>query len=319
MGSSSSRHPHLRGLSSLQARRGAIAMRSIACAADEMRTWVGELLEGCIHGKEDARATMIAWASALVPHDDAELSMRLRRLGTRSGAAVDLSVAARAFLNVTSAPSRARRMPTRGRLHAPCWAKSTVVLGWHRVVEIPRERQKLEGELLDPTRPWLRGLDREQIAALTAEQNEALWEPWAGANAWPFAELPTTDISLMRGAGPRDPWMRGMRRAASRHPSLSVRRRILEEPGMVERDVVEMAARRPTRAGLLLAIAARDRWLVRRKVRDALVRNPYTPSWLVAALLPIASPTTCREITQRHDDPNVMAFGRALQQARRPC
>jgi hypothetical protein len=51
----------------------------------------------------------------------------------------------------------------------------------------------------------------------------------------------------------------------------------LDNPRAVERDVVRIAAMRPTRPAILSAIAAHPRWAARYRVRLALVCNPYTP------------------------------------------
>jgi hypothetical protein len=55
-------------------------------------------------------------------------------------------------------------------------------------------------------------------------------------------------------------------------------RALLENPRIVEQDVVRVAAMRPTRPEVLRVIADHPRWSGRYVVRKALVSNPYTPT-----------------------------------------
>jgi hypothetical protein len=70
------------------------------------------------------------------------------------------------------------------------------------------------------------------------------------------------------------------------HPSAEHTRRLLAEPALSPRDVVAMAARRPTTTELLVEIAACPRWVMRAEVREALVLNPFTPPSIAVRLLP---------------------------------
>jgi len=70
------------------------------------------------------------------------------------------------------------------------------------------------------------------------------------------------------------------------HPSTGHTRRLLAEPALAVRDVVAMAARRPTTTELLVEIAACPRWVRRAEVREALVLNPFTPPSIAVRLLP---------------------------------
>ncbi len=54
-------------------------------------------------------------------------------------------------------------------------------------------------------------------------------------------------------------------------------RTLLDNPRIVERDVVRVAAMRPTRPEILRQVADHPRWSARYPVRLALVCNPYTP------------------------------------------
>ena len=75
------------------------------------------------------------------------------------------------------------------------------------------------------------------------------------------------------------------------HPVLVAR--LLDQRWIDLRDVLVIAARRPTTSEITLAIASRPRWFARAAVRDALLANPFTPAALVLALLPAA---TSREL-----------------------
>lgn len=61
-------------------------------------------------------------------------------------------------------------------------------------------------------------------------------------------------------------------------------RRLLDTPWLRARDVIVIAARRPTTSAIALAIATRDRWLQQPRVRLALALNPFTPVALARAL-----------------------------------
>ncbi|MCB9779520.1 MAG: hypothetical protein H6742_13235 [Alphaproteobacteria bacterium] len=61
---------------------------------------------------------------------------------------------------------------------------------------------------------------------------------------------------------------------------------LLDNPRIIERDVVKVAAMRPTRPEVLLLIARHGRWSSRYPVRKALALNPYTPDPIKRRLLP---------------------------------
>ena len=60
---------------------------------------------------------------------------------------------------------------------------------------------------------------------------------------------------------------------------------LLDNPRIVERDVVNIAARRPTRSKILECISQHAKWSGRYRVRKALACNPYTPYPLARQLL----------------------------------
>jgi hypothetical protein len=60
--------------------------------------------------------------------------------------------------------------------------------------------------------------------------------------------------------------------------------RLLDQRWISLRDVVVVAARRPTTPAILLAVATRDRWFCTRPVREAIAENPSTPAPLARVL-----------------------------------
>ena len=60
----------------------------------------------------------------------------------------------------------------------------------------------------------------------------------------------------------------------------------LDNPRLLEADVVSLAARRPASAKVLLMVGMHRKWSLRPAVQEALARNPYSPVHLAAAYLP---------------------------------
>jgi hypothetical protein len=60
---------------------------------------------------------------------------------------------------------------------------------------------------------------------------------------------------------------------------------VLDNPRVVERDVVSIAARRPTQPKILEVISKHNKWSGRYRIRKSLVCNPYTPYPLARQLL----------------------------------
>lgn len=63
-------------------------------------------------------------------------------------------------------------------------------------------------------------------------------------------------------------------------------RTLLGNPRLVERDVIKIAALRPTRPEILAEVAAHPRWSSRYRVRKALACNPHTPQPIARRLVP---------------------------------
>jgi hypothetical protein len=70
-----------------------------------------------------------------------------------------------------------------------------------------------------------------------------------------------------------------------RDPEPDVVSILLQNPRLIERDVVRLAARRPTTAVLQWQIFAARRWIARYNVKRALVLNPDTPTELAIRLM----------------------------------
>ncbi|MCC6552908.1 MAG: hypothetical protein IT372_07795 [Polyangiaceae bacterium] len=62
--------------------------------------------------------------------------------------------------------------------------------------------------------------------------------------------------------------------------------RLLAKRWLDLRDVLLIAARRPTTPAIARAIVAHDRWMVHAEVREALASNPFTPVEIALSLLP---------------------------------
>ena len=61
---------------------------------------------------------------------------------------------------------------------------------------------------------------------------------------------------------------------------------LLDNPFVVERDIVAMAARRPTLARVIERVGLHLRWSLRYEVQRAVTLNPYSPTHVAVALLP---------------------------------
>ncbi len=74
--------------------------------------------------------------------------------------------------------------------------------------------------------------------------------------------------------------------------------KLLDQRWLRLRDVVLIAARRPTVPALAWAIASRDRWFFQAPVREALAQNPFSPTSLVLALLPTVATSTVQRLVR---------------------
>ncbi|MBI4509443.1 MAG: hypothetical protein HY698_07385 [Deltaproteobacteria bacterium] len=107
--------------------------------------------------------------------------------------------------------------------------------------------------------------------------------PCGGLDAYRGKPLTLGERKSLARGGRRELLQRLMR-----DPDAQVIRVLLENPKLTEKDVVEIACRRPVRGDVLRAVFA-SRWLLRYEVKRALVLNPYTPTDLAVGLLPTLS------------------------------
>jgi hypothetical protein len=102
-------------------------------------------------------------------------------------------------------------------------------------------------------------------------------------------------------------WDAPIRERVLRDPRAPVIARVLD--GNVEiRDVLRIAARRPSTAELACTVAS-SRFVRELCVREALVRNPFTPTWLSLVLLPTLR-VRMVDLALAHDE--VREYARAL-------
>lgn len=84
-------------------------------------------------------------------------------------------------------------------------------------------------------------------------------------------------------------------------PDPLVIERLLENPTLQTRDVLTIATRRPTIAPLILAVLRHPRWFLQQQVREAIVRNPYSPTGAALRLLPTMGVITLRKLRYSGD------------------
>ncbi len=100
-------------------------------------------------------------------------------------------------------------------------------------------------------------------------------------------------------AGTRASWARGSNRdrldRLLHDRDWRVIRLLLDNPRIVERDVVRIAAMRPTRPEIIELVATHGRWSSRYPVRLAIALNPSTPVPVARRLLPTLMRTDLKE------------------------
>lgn len=82
----------------------------------------------------------------------------------------------------------------------------------------------------------------------------------------------------------------------SRDRDPTVIRVLLDNPLLTEDDVVRFAARRPALPDMLMAISIHRKWSLSGRVLEALARNPYTPTHVAAAFMPLFAGHLLRRI-----------------------
>jgi len=102
----------------------------------------------------------------------------------------------------------------------------------------------------------------------------------------------------------------GERRAQARSPDRHVLDRLLldQDPGVIfqllqnpkllERDVLRLVSRRPTGVGVLRAVFRHRKWGRQRVIQGALVQNPYTPLEIGLGLVGLLDQDTLRRVSR---------------------
>ena len=98
-------------------------------------------------------------------------------------------------------------------------------------------------------------------------------------------------------------------------PEPTVLRTLLRGRSVRAPDVVKIASRRPTTAAIVDELVSHPRWMARPDVRNALVKNPFTPTRTALLFLP-----TCRDrlptVAKANVHPRLQALARMLTVAR---
>jgi hypothetical protein len=84
-------------------------------------------------------------------------------------------------------------------------------------------------------------------------------------------------------------------------PHPSVIRILLENPALTENDVVRLCSRRPTVAEIQREVFRNKRWIVRYKVKLALILNPYTALNIALQIAPHLNAQDLRRVVQSRD------------------
>ena len=148
--------------------------------------------------------------------------------------------------------------------------------------------------------------------------------PASSASQPPPVEAPVPDYGAGREltVGER----RSLARSPTRHafdklladPHPLVLRQLLENPRLTENDVVRIAARRPARQEVALALARSPRWLRRPRVRIAVLLNPGSPLSVAMPLLAACTRGELVEIVHSADSSKVLRATAHELLARRP-
>ncbi len=116
----------------------------------------------------------------------------------------------------------------------------------------------------------------------------------------------------------------GMRKALARRPDFAMIQRIakdqeyrvvrvlLDNPRLIEADVIKIGATRPTSPKVIEEIFNNRKWISRHRVKKALILNPHTPLNISLQLLTYMNVCDLRQILDRSDlHPQLMEEGGA--------
>jgi hypothetical protein len=121
--------------------------------------------------------------------------------------------------------------------------------------------------------------------------------------------------------GERKSLARGPRKEAllnlMRDPHPEVVRNLLENPYVIEKDIVRIAARRPTLAETQRVIFLSHKWISRYRIKRSLALNPNTPVPLAARLMPALRDGDLKMIAEdRHFPSALRLHGRQIIERR---
>lgn len=91
-----------------------------------------------------------------------------------------------------------------------------------------------------------------------------------------------------------------------RDPSPDVIRVLLENPSLTEDDVIRLCARRPIAGEVIREVFLSTRWIVRYRVRRAIVNNPFSPSDLALQLAVHLDAKDAREVVGSAELPDAV-------------
>lgn len=104
---------------------------------------------------------------------------------------------------------------------------------------------------------------------------------------------------------------RGQFERLLRDPHPLVLRQLLGNPKLTENDVLKLAAMRPARATTIQTLAEFPDWMVRTRIRMAVISNPLTPSHIAVPLTTLA---TRPELSEIAENPSLHVVLRVLAQ-----
>jgi len=135
-----------------------------------------------------------------------------------------------------------------------------------------------------------RFLGRDEHSEQQVEDNEPANE----------RELPDFGMGRPLSLGERKSLARTHNRAlltrVLRDPHPTVIRILLDNPAVVETDVIRLCARRPARPQVLAEVFQHQRWVLHYRIRLSLALNPFTPEEIALQLLPHLTPTDLRAV-----------------------